>query len=139
MPAEFQTWPVKHPRYFGSSTGVTYGPASNGASAWSMEADKTVPDAQAALAMMFGMTMACDKTTYRGTAEPERGGLMPGFGSGDDIEPWWFSCQVTGAEGSPNYSAFAVGWTSGDLGWLVVVPDEDSSRDLLDVMITRTK
>jgi len=40
--------------------------------AWSMEPDKTIPDARAALAVMFGMTMSCDKSTYRGTATRER-------------------------------------------------------------------
>jgi predicted small lipoprotein YifL len=138
MPATFQGWKVKHPHYYGPSTGVEYGPVNTGITAWSMAADKAVPDAKAALAVMFGMGMACDKSTYRGTAEPERGGLIPGFGSDAKVDPWWFACEVAGAEGAPNYRAYAVGWTSGDLGWLTVTPDEQTSRELLEVMVERS-
>ena len=135
MPATFQGWKVKYPHYYGPSTGVEYGPVNTGITAWSMAADKTVPDAKAALAVMFGMGMACDKATYRGTAEPERGRLVPSFGSDAKVDPWWFACEVAGAEGAPNYRAYAVGWTSGDLGWLTVTPDAQTSRELLKVMV----
>jgi predicted small lipoprotein YifL len=138
MPATFQGWKVKRPHYYGSSTGVDYGPMNAGVTAWSMAADKSVPDAKAVLAVMFGMGMACDKATYRGTAEPERGGLVPGFGSDAKVDSWWFACEVAGAEGAPNYRAYAVGWTSGNLGWLTVTPDEQTSRDLLEVMVERS-
>lgn len=138
MPATFQGWKVKHSRYYGPSAGVDYGPMNTGVTAWSMAADKSVPDAKAVLAVMFGMGMACDRATYRGTAEPERGGLVPGFGSDAKVDPWWFACEVAGAEGAPNYRPYAVGWTSGDLGWLTLTPDEQTSRELLEVMVERS-
>lgn len=136
MPTTFQGRPVRRPggETGGSSAGVTYGPANTGVTAWSMATDDDVPDARAVLATMFGLGLVCDKATYRGTAEPMRGGLIPGFGSSEEIDPWWFACQVDGAEGAPNFRAYAVGWTSGDLGWLTVTPDERTSRDLLAVM-----
>lgn len=139
MPATFQGWKVRHPHYYGSSTGVEYGPVNTGITAWSMAADKSVPDAKAALAVMFGMGMACDKATYRGTAEPERGGLIPGFGTDAKVDPWWFACEVAGAEGAPNFRGYAVGWASGDLGWLTVTPDQRTSRELLEVMVERSR
>jgi hypothetical protein len=140
MPATFQGGPVRHPGgEDGSSPGVTYGPVNTGVSAYSMETDEEIPDAKAVLAAMFGLGMVCDKATYRGTAEPIRGGLIPGFGSGEDIDPWWFACQVDGAEGAPNFRAYAVGWTSGDLGWLTVTPDERTSRELLAVMVDHAR
>jgi hypothetical protein len=46
---------------------------------------------------------------------------------------------VDGAEGAPNFRAYAVGWTSGDLGWLTVTPDERTSRHLLAVMVDRAR
>lgn len=138
MPARFHGLPAKRPGgEFGSSAGVLYGPVNTGVSAYSMEADAEVPDAKAVLAAMFGIGMVCDKATYRGSAEPMRGGLIPGFGSGEEVDPWWFACEVDGAEGAPNFRAYAVGWTSGDLGWLTVTPDERISRELLAVMVDR--
>lgn len=84
---------------------------------------------------MFGMGMVCEKATYRGTATPMQGGQLPGLGSGKHPDLWWFACQAKG-EGSQNY--FTIGWTSGDVAWLVDAPDEDTSRELLDVMIALT-
>jgi hypothetical protein len=128
MPATFGSRPGKHPRFFGSATGVAYGA---NVTAWSMAVDKTIPDAHAVLAVMFGMTMSCDKTTYQGTAEPEAGGRLPGAGADGNADLWWFSCQVNSAEGSRHFRAFAVGWTSSELGWLVVAPDEQTARGLV--------
>ena len=141
MPATFQGVPVRRPGGEAGSgaPGVTYGPANTGVTAYSMGTDEEVPDAKAVLATMFGIGMICDKTTYRGTAEPMRGGLIPGFGSDEEVDPWWFACEVDGAEGAPNLRAYAVGWTSGDLGWLTVTPDERTSRELLAVMVERAR
>ena len=138
MPAKFKTRPVERMPMVKGAAGVAYGPGDVGPMAWSMEADKSVPDAQTALAVMFGMTMSCDKTTYQGTATPDRGGFGPAFGSGENTDPWWFACQVDGMEGSPKFRAFAVGWTSGDLGWLTVTPDQHTSHELLKVLAART-
>ena len=140
MPASFQGRPARHSGgWAGSSAGVIYGSVNTGVTAYSMETDKEVPDAKAVLATMFGIGMVCEKATYRGTAEPMRGGLIPGFGSGEDVDPWWFACEVDGAEGAPNFRVYAVGWTSGDLGWLTVTPDERTSRHLLAVMVDRAR
>ena len=138
MPAKFKARPVERLRMGGGATGVAYGPGDAGPIAWSMEAGTDVPDAQSALAVMFGMTMSCDKTTYTGTATPDRRGFGPGFGSGKNTDPWWFACRVDGLEGSPNFRAFAVGWTSGELGWLTVTPDKRTSHELLEVLAART-
>lgn len=35
-------------------------------------------------------------------------------------------------------SWFSIGWTSGDVAWLVDAPDEDTARELLDVMAALT-
>ena len=61
MPAKFKTRPVERMPMVKGAAGVAYGPGDVGPMAWSMEADKSVPDAQTALAVMFGMTMSCDK------------------------------------------------------------------------------
>lgn len=138
MPRAFAGRKLNRSRELGPSTGLTYGPASAGVTAWSMETDEEIPDAKAVLAAMFGLGYGCDKATYRGTAEPLRGGQMPGFGPGDDTAPWWFACEVATAEGSPNYRAYAVGWTSGDLGWLTMTPNKQTSQKLLDLMVDRS-
>ena len=139
MPATFQGVPVRRPGGEAGSgaAGVAYGPVNTGVTAYSMATDEEMPDAKAVLATMFGIGMVCDKATYRGTAEPLRGGLIPGFGSDEEVDPWWFACEVDEAEGAPNVRAYAVGWTSGDLGWLTVTPDERISRELLAVMVER--
>jgi hypothetical protein len=138
MPAKFKTRPVERMPKIKRMAGVAYGQQADGSMAWSMEAGKSVPDAQTALAMMFGMTMSCDKSTYQGTAIPDRRwGFGPGYGSGKHADPWWFACQVDGMEGRPKARAFAVGWTSGDLGWLMVTPDERTSHELMEVLAAR--
>jgi len=134
MPVEFRTWPVKHPRSASGTAGVIYGLANNGADAFSMETTKEVPDARMVLSFMFGMTMICDKDTYQGTADTMQGGTVPGIGSDEDVDPWWFACQAKGKN-----HPFVVGWTSGDVGWLVATPDKDTSREFVDLMAAGTQ
>jgi hypothetical protein len=134
LPATFNTWRAQHPRFAHGTTGVVYdGPRGTGAIAWSLKAGKHVPDARAALAATFGMGRGCDKSTYRGSATPDRGGRGPGYGIGEDIDPWWFACHLTDRAHN-----FAVGWTSGDLAWLVVTPDEHTSGELVKTLAART-
>lgn len=134
MPDKYKTWPVTHVRSQPGVAGVFY---RQKAAAFSMEAKKPeMPDARDVLASMFGMGNLCDKGTYRGTAPPMQGGELPGLGSGKHPDMWWFACQATG-DGAPH--SFAIGWTSGDVAWLVDTPDEETSRELLDVMIALTK
>jgi len=71
--AGFLVAPQRPPGLLSAQVGASStGPGDAGVMAWSMEPDKTIPDARAALAVMFGMTMSCDKSTYRGTATRER-------------------------------------------------------------------
>lgn len=132
MPATFKTWPVEHVRSQPGTAGVFY---QSKADAFSMEANNEIPDARDVLSAMFGMGMVCEKATYRGTATPMQGGQLPGLGSDRHPDLWWFACQAEG-EGSRNY--FSIGWTSGDVAWLLDAPDEDTGRELLDVMIALT-
>jgi len=132
MPGTFKTWPVEHVRSQPGTAGVFY---QSKADAFSMEANNEIPDARDVLSAMFGMGMVCEKTTYRGTATPMQGGQLPGLGSGKHPGLWWFACHAKG-EGSQDY--FTIGWTSGHVAWLVNAPDENTSRELLDVMIART-
>jgi hypothetical protein len=132
MPATFKIWPVTRVRSQPGTAGVFY---KSKADAFSMEASNEIPDARDVLSAMFGMGMVCDPATYRGTATPMQGGQLPGLGSGKHPDPWWFACQAKG-EGSRSY--FTIGWTSGDVAWLLDAPDEDTSRELLDVMMALT-
>ncbi len=47
------------------------------------------------------------------------------FGTDDGL--WWFSCKFEGGE-SRTFTGHAIGWVSGDLGWLVTTPDKDTTR-----------
>ena len=132
MPATFKAWPVEHVRSQPGTAGVFY---QSKADAFSMEANNEIPDARDVLSAMFGMGMVCEKATYRGTATPMQGGQLPGLGSGKHPDLWWFACQAKG-EGSRSW--FSIGWTSGDVAWLVDAPDEDTARELLDVMAALT-
>ena len=134
MPGEFHGQRAEADDWADGAAGVSYGAAG----AWSMGADG-MPDSRAALAVMFGMQMACDKATYQGTATPTRGGLLPGYGSGKNIDPWWFSCQAEGPDQGPENRSFVIGWAAGDVGWLIDTPDEATSRELLDLMVTQTR
>ena len=89
MPQRLLGDELRRPKYFGGAAGVSYGPLRGNAtpSAWVMQADGEIPDATAALSVMFGMTLACDKDTYRGTApqgpygggpDADRSGRLPG-------------------------------------------------------------
>lgn len=127
----------KLPRFFGGAAGVTYGRGNDAPVAWVMEAGKQVPDATAALSVMFGMTMACMKDSYEGTAPRSDYGSVPDSDRSGEYDPdggWWFACTIDGAEGAPNFTGQAVGWASGDLGWLTITPDRATSRALLEAL-----
>ena len=61
---------MKRPNFGGGPyAGVSYGPGNKGGIlAWVMGTDKEVREPEAALAVMFGMQLACKKGTYVGTA-----------------------------------------------------------------------
>ena len=134
MPVEFNGQQADGGDWGDGTAGVFYGQAG----AWSMEADG-MPDARAALAMMFGMQMACDKTTYQGAAQPMQGGVLPGYGSGKTVDTWWFSCQAEGPDEGPENRSFLIGWASGEVGWLVNTPYETTSRELLHLIATQPR
>lgn len=141
MPERLLGDELRRPKYFGGSAGVSYGPLRGNAtpSAWVMQTDDEIPDATAALSVMFGMTLACDKDTYRGTApQGPYGGGPDADRSGDYPGPqlWWFSCTIDGAEGAPKFTGHALGWASGDLGWLVTTGDRDTTEALAKALIS---
>ena len=129
---------VRRPRIFSGAAGVVYGRGGQAPTAWVMEADSEVPDAPAALAVMFGLTMTCAEDSYAGTIPQSRYGGVPEMdlsGAYRSGEPWWFSCTVDGAEGDPGFTAHALGWASGDLGWLTTTPDRATTRALVDALL----
>lgn len=80
------------------------------------------------LAANFMLGLACDESTYHGNALPREDGSYPTTSA---KEPVWFSCAVDGAEGDENYTAHAVGWTSGKTAWLALAPDSETLRSLI--------
>jgi hypothetical protein len=81
------------------------------------------------LSAAFGLGLACAKHTYRGTApRPSYPGGGPGVTTVPLKKAVWFSCKVDGAEGDANFTAYAVGWTSKHLAWLVVGTKEEATR-----------
>jgi hypothetical protein len=139
MPDELGGMGVKRPHFYGPSTGVVYGSANTGITAWVMGPDKEMgDDPQANLSVMFGMGMACEKGTYLGTAAQSRWGGGPDgdrkgeFGPDDGL--WWFSCDFEAGE-SETFTGHAIGWVSGDLGWLVTTPGKDTTRATVAALI----
>lgn len=139
MPNELAGMPGRQPKFYGPSAGIVYGPMQDGAMAWVMGTDKQVKDPTSVLAVMFGLGLACKKGTYAGTAPPSRWGGGPDMDREHQYDPgkgaWWFSCTIDGAEGDPQYTGHAVGWVSGDLGWLTTSPDKKTARALTKALI----
>ncbi|MDQ3890118.1 MAG: hypothetical protein M3312_06150 [Actinomycetota bacterium] len=122
--------------------GVEYRGGGDSALALASGTDNEIKDARIVLAAMFGLQFGCEKGTYAGTAPQmtEGGGQAgPGFttGQADDRDErlWWFSCTVAGAEGDPKFTGHAVGWVSGDVGWLTVSSNERIAQSLIDALI----
>lgn len=140
MPATLNGATLRRHRSFGDSAGVSYGPQGNSTpTAWVMEADRDLPDAPAVLSVMFGLGLACKEGTYRGTAPQSRWSRGPDFDRDGDYptdDLWWFSCTIDGAEGAPNFTGHALGWASGDLGWLVTTPDRATTRAMARALIS---
>ena len=90
--------------------------------------------AQGKLAAMFGLMYACDPDSYEGTIERSSEFPVPGHAQVDAATPAWFSCRIDGAEGAEDFSAQAVGWTSGKTAWLVVGPDDAAVRGLITAL-----
>lgn len=137
MPATLAGADLRRPRMFGSAAGVRYRRGNAAPFAWVMEADADVPDAPTALAVMFGMTMSCAKGSYAGTIPQSPYGGVPdtdrsgAYDPDGAREPWWFACTIDGAEGDAKFSGHALGWASGDLGWLTVTKDRATTRELV--------
>jgi hypothetical protein len=85
------------------------------------------------------MGFACKKGTYVGTAPQSRFGGGPDFGQRGTFDPdkgvWWFSCTIDGAEGDPRFTGHALGWVSGELGYLITSPDKRTARGVVQAMI----
>jgi hypothetical protein len=139
MPEQLVGMRLSRPHFYGNATGVVYRVGNKSAEAWVMGTDQSVKDSKSALAVMFGMGRACEKGTYAGTAIPMPGGYGPGIAAGHAASPgedlWWFSCAVDGAEGDPKFTGHAVGWVSGDIGWLTVSPDERIAQSVIEALI----
>jgi hypothetical protein len=102
-----------------------------------MEPSHGVKDPQSMLAVLFGMTMSCDKGTYAGSIPAGYRGLVPGMPpSSDQLVPHgWFGCTVQGAEGNPHYTAEALGWTSKDAAWLTLSSDKRTSGTVVKELV----
>ena len=137
MPDRLAGKPMKGPQFDGGPyAGVSYGPPNKGGIvAWVMGTDKEVKEPEAALAVMFGMQLACKKGTYVGTATKSPWGtpeIDRRRASGPDDGLWWFSCTF---EGEPaTYTGHAIGWVSGDLAWLVTTPDKATTKATIEAM-----
>lgn len=139
MPDRIAGWPARRPDFFGPTAGVVYGPGDRGATAYAMSTDKQVKDPTAVLAFMFGMGLACKKGSYAGTAPSSQYGGGPDIDRHNTFDPnkraWWFSCTIDGAEGDPKFTGHALGWVSGDLGWLVTTPKPRITRAVAAALI----
>ena len=139
MPSEVAGMAGRQPRSYGPSAAIVYGSMRNGATAWVMGTDKELKEPTGVLAVMFGLGLACKEGTYAGTAPPSRWGGGPDIDRKHAYDPdkgaWWFSCTIDGAEGDPQHTGHAVGWVSGDLGWLTTSPDKETARALTTALI----
>ena len=130
MPEEVAGLPAKPTgRFYGPAAGVHYGPSSTGLTAWVMGTDKQIRDPRVALGVMFGMGLVCVKGTDIGTAPLSRWGtpeIDSPRGSESEGGLWWFACDFESE--SDAYKGHAIGWVSGDLGWLVTTTDQDTTR-----------
>jgi hypothetical protein len=139
MPDQLAGVPVKRWRAGGRSTGVAYGPAQDGATAWVMSTTKATKTPERTLAVMFGPGVACEKGTYSGTVPqaPYGGGPAPEMdNTAAGVLPW-YACtiEIGAAEGDSTRRAHAVGWVSGDLGWLTTSPDEQTAESLIKALV----
>jgi hypothetical protein len=102
-----------------------------------MEPSHGVKDPQSMLAVLFGMTMSCDRETYVGSIPAGYRGVVPAMPSSSDrlVPHGWFGCTVRGAEGSPNYTAEALGWTSKDAAWLTLSSDKKTSGTVVAELV----
>jgi len=139
MPDQLAGVPVKRWRAGGKSTGVAYGPAQDGATAWVMSTTKATRTPERTLAVMFGPGVACEKGSYSGTVPqaPYGGGPAMETDSTAENRLPWYACtiEIGAAEGDSKRRAHAVGWVSGDLGWLTTSPDEQTAESLIKALV----
>jgi hypothetical protein len=98
------------------------------------ETPPEVVGAQGKLAATFGLVYICDPDTYEGTIKPHPEFPVPGSSEVAATTPAWFSCRIDGAEGAEDFSAQAVGWTSGKTAWLAVGPDDAAVREFVTAL-----
>jgi hypothetical protein len=139
MPDQLAGVPVKRWKAGGTATGIAYGPAQDGATAWVMSTTKATKTPERTLAVMFGPGVACEKGTYSGTVPEAPYGGGPALevdGMAGEGVPW-YACTIAtgGAEGDSRRTAHAVGWVSGELGWLTTSPDERTADSLIQALI----
>jgi hypothetical protein len=139
MPDELLGARARHPGFYGPSAGVVYGRQDNESTAYVMGTDKRVKDPTAVLSFMFGMGFACKKDSYLGTAPQSRFGGGPDLDDGKKFDAkkgvWWFSCTIDGAEGNPQLTGYALGWVSGELGYLITSPNKQTAKSLVQAMV----
>jgi hypothetical protein len=138
MPDQLAGVPGKQWRANGTSAGVAYGATDERATAWVMSTNKAKTP-ESTLGVMFGPGVACEKDTFVGTVPelPYGGGPALEMDSSAAEGPRWYACtiEIGGAEGDAKRNAHAVGWVSGDLGWMTTTPDERTSAALIDALI----
>lgn len=139
MPDRLDGAPAKRWESGGTSAGIAYGPAQDRATAWVMSPTKATKTPERTLAAMFGPGVACEKGTYSGTvpAAPYGGGPALEMDTAERGGLPWYACTIAtgGAEGDLERTAHAVGWVSGDLGWLTTSPDEGTAGSLIKALI----
>lgn len=139
MPDQLDGAPAKRWESGGMSTGIAYGSAQDRATAWVMSPTKATKTPERTLAAMFGPGVACEKGTYSGTvpAAPYGGGPALEMDTAERDGLPWYACRIAtgGAEGDAERTAHAVGWVSGDLGWLTTSPDERTANALIEALI----
>ena len=139
MPNQLAGLQVERWRDSGASTGVVYGSAGKGATAWVMGPTKGAKTPESALAVMFGLGLDCKKGTYTGTASesPYGGGPARQVDGKAGDAMWWFACTMVtgGAEGDGLRTGHAVGWVSDDLAWLTTSPNEGTAKSLIEALV----
>jgi hypothetical protein len=90
-------------------------------------------DASASLAAGFGLLMTCARGTFTGTARGIAGGRPGRAPAAATVR--WFGCNVAGAEGDPRFRGHVIGWTHGDLAWMVVGISRKRAEDLVAALV----
>jgi hypothetical protein len=136
LPPQLDGLRLRGPRGQGRYLDVTYRAGTRSADLFVMGVGGPVKDPQSAVAVMFGMTLACAPKSYHGTIPKGYGGVPDIGPPADPGRTGWFTYSVRGAEGDPGFSGEALGWTSADSGWLITGSDRHTVALLAEQLVT---